>query len=237
MSPVNAHWSRLEVTIPVTYRFAATEATWPESGRTRFKRDFERIAHQSWSRRYVVAHDSTWDPQRVEVIVRIAELPNAPAARLWHIWLLPFRIPGLATCVSYRYRGQVPEGLEPDGEVRWGEHVGDVALAQMTAEDIDCRETLDGFLQRGTDHEVGHMLGLQHPGCSRDDAPCYGRPHEPHRRRRIMGLGSRVTMGDYHWALRIMQLHDPRRDWQLVSDRWFVQEGGRRVDRSRAICE
>ena len=225
-------WSRLEVVIPVVYRFAANEETWASSGRERWKRDFERTAAQTWSRRYIVAANGFWGPDRVEVRVRVAAEPNARSDLLWHVWVLPWRVAGAPTCVSYDHSGSFPQGRDADGTVRWGPPFEHIALAQISAEDIDCGRQ-GAYSQRGTDHEVGHMLGLQHPTCVGNQRQCYGGSSE--EQRRIMGLGSLVSADDYAWALRIMRRHEPTKRWRLESDRW-VLDGSRRERRSVPTC-
>jgi len=75
-----------------------------------------------------------------------------------------------------------------------------------------------GYIQRGTDHEIGHMLGLPHPnGGYGTDSSEYGDNHN--ERGNVMGIGHVVRQEDYRWATRIMRAANPRYTWQLAPAR------------------
>ena len=66
-------------------------------------------------------------------------------------------------------------------------------------------------------HEVGHMLGMQHPSCTGNQTACYGPPSSSEEAR-VMGRGSWVSRADYLWARRIMERETTSR-WTIVDER------------------
>lgn len=71
-------------------------------------------------------------------------------------------------------------------------------------------------LQLVAAHEVGHMLGIQHPGCVGNEEGCHGAPTEGGGRR-IMELGSWIRRTEYDWAKRIME-HETTSSWSVVDE-------------------
>ena len=55
-------------------------------------------------------------------------------------------------------------------------------------------------LQRRTDHEIGHALGLQHPNCDGNDLYCYGEQYQ------VVREQFDVTPRSAHWTSMAPQI-------------------------------
>lgn len=68
-------------------------------------------------------------------------------------------------------------------------------------------------------HEIGHVLGLQHPGGNSNSAAAYGTPGTP-QYREVMGFGTNVTPRQAApWKSRIKMHTDYRREWNVTATR------------------
>ncbi len=92
---------------------------------------------------------------------------------------------------------------------------------QLSQNSVEVREVLvEGIthsLQRASDHEVGHMLGLTHPLCSGSEARCYG-TKGTESGDDIMGLGMHVSRRDYEIFRDIIQKIRPKFNYWLILD-------------------
>ncbi len=68
-------------------------------------------------------------------------------------------------------------------------------------------------------HEIGHVLGLNHPGGNSNTAAAYGRPGTPEYRE-VMGFGSNITPRQAApWKARIKMHTDYRHEWNVTAVR------------------
>ncbi len=219
----------LQIVVNVVYRWAFDYAgKWDEARKARFRSAFARNASRTWSRRYSVWNGDPADGGSVgvEVHIDVVEKPHHPNDT-WQVLVYPERPdrtldapegfdeqPQPIRCAP-RFSGwphDLPRPVRPSDEVRR------VGMCFLFERSVEIARVLpdDPHVQRASDHEVGHMLGLDHPGgiCSEDR--CYGRGETRHR---IMGMGMEVTHDDYAFAPRIMHhySHTPigRRAWWL----------------------
>ena len=73
------------------------------------------------------------------------------------------------------------------------------------------------LLQRGSDHEIGHALGMVHPRCKENDLYCYGDPKEESGQD-LMGMGQSVSAKDYLVFAEILEEITPGRSWMVVGN-------------------
>jgi len=66
-------------------------------------------------------------------------------------------------------------------------------------------------------HEVGHLLGLKHPGCSGSSAQCYGIGGDPWEIRNVMGQGEEVNRSNAKPWLDRIALHTG-----VPADQWMI---------------
>lgn len=206
----------------VSYYFAH-RGDWTGSQPGRWKQRFRAHAEATWSRRWELYRDD----DNVQVDVRVHEVTPGSVAPNQHWWIAvnsPARpFDEWITRTIYRYRGPLPHSSDL-------ESVGS-GLVKLHHDDIEClgegqrvrrasgTDSPPGELtsQRGTDHEVGHMLGMQHPYCNGghvdegdpQSASCYWRPGQTYGRSplsySIMGAGNRVFEQDYAWAKNLLR--------------------------------
>jgi hypothetical protein len=68
-------------------------------------------------------------------------------------------------------------------------------------------------------HEVGHVLGLDHPGGNSNSALAYGRPGTPEHRS-VMGFGTNVTLREARPWLNRIKLHTQyQSNWTATNTR------------------
>lgn len=159
----------------------------------------------------------------------------APASELWHVLVYPQEASGETSVpqglgepiervvCNYHYRGwphDLPRPVQRGGELQ------NAAVCFLRESSVRCTPTPGdpGYTQRGGDHEVGHMLGMLHPGGICSQSACYGTAGA--QRNRIMGAGHEVTVSDYGFAMAIMH-HESharvgQRIWSLEPDRRSV---------------
>jgi hypothetical protein len=75
----------------------------------------------------------------------------------------------------------------------------------------------DWLLQKGTDHEIGHALGMAHPRCKETELYCYGDPNDASGQD-LMGMGQRVSERDYEVFAKILEEIAPGRRWIVVGN-------------------
>jgi hypothetical protein len=73
------------------------------------------------------------------------------------------------------------------------------------------------LVQRGSDHEIGHALGMVHPRCKESDLYCYGDPKEESGQD-LMGMGQQVSDRDYRVFAEILEEIAPGRQWMVVGN-------------------
>lgn len=234
----NDSWRQLRITLPVRYRWAFEYAgLWTEPRKTAFKQRFRRNIDATWSRRFRLTNDSSLSVVRVEVIVTIDERVRATSDELWHVLVYPegavgdgdvasvvpagFDEPIERIVCSYHYRGYPHDIPRP---IHGAEELRDVGACFLREDSVRCTPTPGNrrYTQRGGDHEVGHMLGTQHPGGICSEHACYGTTNA--QRNRIMGAGHQVTAADYAFALAIMHQDSNARVGQRI---WRLEADGR----------
>jgi hypothetical protein len=219
----NSYWWRLTVTLPIRYVFAF-EPLWTQPRKTTFMRTFETNGGRAWSRRHLLRQNGILTTTHCQVHVEVMERNVVPNQQ-WHVLVLPPESVHARAHVNYDHSGTLPR------EVEGGPQYTHIAFAQLQERDLGCNwdhirageAHLTRELQRGGDHEIGHMLGMQHPLCNTDRTPdggrsCYGDPGTT-TAGSIMGRGSWVSRRDYHWAKRIVEL-DTGYTWELIQDNW-----------------
>lgn len=213
LSSEGANRQLLTAMLHVSFHFPHPN-DWGSGGMGRWKHEFRVQAERAWSHQWeLVSNDGV-----VRVALRIYEVAPGTVAPNRH-WWIAVNSPARSehewlTRTIYRCRGPLPHS-----QVRGGGS----GLVKVHCNDVDCgwgHGTSPGDAltqQRGTDHEVGHMLGMQHPYCNGghvdegdgDSASCYWRPGRHGGRTAnsysMMGLGSRVTRSDYAWAKKLAE--------------------------------
>lgn len=209
----------------VSYHFPHAEG-WAPGGRGRWKTNFRAHAEQTWSNRFALFSEGSWLSSNsvVRVRLRVHEVAPGTVHRTRHWWVAvnsPRRdVREWRTRTIYRANGPLPHSdIDSAGS----------GMIKVHARDVECgwlhgdRPGDPATMQRGTDHEIGHMLGMQHPYCNgghvdegdTSSASCYWRPGQFQGRSRysysLMGVGSRVESADYAWAKNLIEQIEGRR--------------------------
>jgi hypothetical protein len=207
------HLWRLTVILGVHFEFVIHQEgdpDWSDSEKAAWVDECTERAEKTWSRRWHIAPGLVLGQGQprvvdVEVVLNIRQIPDTEL----DTWDKQHSIGGLLNTMKVFHRCphqiNVP-ALTLDGRV-----------VQVKQNGIDILPNKRGVLQRATDHEVGHLLGLKgHSVCEGNEDICYGEPGTPEGND-IMGLGMVVTMKDYEIFAEIMNRIRP--DWL-----WSVQE-------------
>lgn len=227
ITPGAAGSRMLTAHLHVSYHFPHEEG-WAPAGRGRWKNAFRSAAESTWSNKYQLYAEGGFlsSESVVGIALRIHEVRPRSVAANRH-WWVAVNAPNRPrnewlTRVIYRPNATLPHSDQP---------VGGSALLKVHAYDVECGWTHmprgeggDGStMQRGTDHEVGHMLGMQHPYCNEghvdpgdaSSASCYWRPGGQDGRSaqsyRLMGIGNVMSPHEFVWAQKLMNQVDGRR--------------------------
>ncbi len=215
--PPSRSW-RLDVTLSVQFVFALewSGEVWSEARKQAFESAFIRNARRMWSNRFDVVGDRHRVTVRLDVVNRFKA-----ANETWIVNVYPRELrrdQRSAVRCDYDFNGWLHGGPRgPDGGIidASGPMLRHAAVCYLGEESVSVTQTADSeFRQRGSDHEVGHMLGMQHPLCNDPrNRRCYGDSFQ--ERRRIMGSGMSMSSLDYAWALNLMRIAVPQTTWRL----------------------
>lgn len=167
----------LAATMRVAFNYVNTPATWPSRDvQMAWQNDFVETVTGRWSGRYDLA--STRAPCPGETCERLGVLLQiVPVTSGQHFTVTA----GYTTSFAGSY----------------------VSGRTATLDYLDVRERND-VSQVPAEHEFGHMLGLPHVKCPRNDRVCYGVTDA--EQANIMGLGSSVSKRDYQVFSEVAEL-------------------------------
>ncbi|MEQ8461656.1 MAG: hypothetical protein RLO52_33235 [Sandaracinaceae bacterium] len=223
----------LEIRVNVVYRWAFEYAgKWDEGRKAAFRAALAFHARRTWSGQFVLRNGDPDDGGSVGVDVSVEVVEKWHRANdTWQVIVYPERAgsrvpdrpdgfdePDEPIRCAPRWTGwpdDLPRPVRPEDRLH---RAGVCFLYERSVRIASVRQD-DPRVQRASDHELGHMLGMAHPGgiCS-DRDECYGRDAT---RDRIMGMGMTVTRADYAFATGIMHRYSNaspgQRSWWAAS--------------------
>ncbi|MFC7737931.1 DUF4157 domain-containing protein [Roseomonas sp. GCM10028921] len=180
----------LAATMKIQFNFVNVPKTWPSED-----------AKASWRRRFIERVTSRWSGRFDLAPGNAAGCPGETCKRL-----------GVVVQVQ-----PVTSGAHAVATVgHTTEHrTSSAGLGSTTLDTLDVEERSD-TPQVPAEHEFGHLLGLPHVSCDRNDQVCYGTTDE--EKANIMGGGSRVDVRDYQVFAEVAERFSPC-GWRPVSNR------------------
>jgi hypothetical protein len=212
LSHRGAQWV-LCVYIAVEFYFSVSYAAqlkgardWTESEMEEWKNAFiksgEATFSYRWSLQACVAKDkaSLRGPLLVDVEVVIVEADTSGMTRTADVYKV------------FVTRQPLEGGLESEGIFR-----PEIQLSEGHTGLHKTPHAPEWLLQRASDHEIGHALGMVHPRCKENNLYCYGDPKEESGQD-LMGMGQHVSVKDYLVFAEILEEIAPDRHWMVVGN-------------------
>ena len=163
----------LTVTKKVLFNFVNTVKPWPSQEKKNSWRDtFISQVTKRWSFKHFLVPDGTCAGEPQQVAVNVRVIPVTSNPH---------------TVINVSYTDDFKQSR--------------AGTRNASLDVLDVQES-PGHPQFASEHEFGHMLGLPHIHCDRDDKECYGVTRE--EKADIMGEGSFVSPRDYEPFAELM---------------------------------
>jgi hypothetical protein len=163
----------LTVKKKVIFNFVNTIKPWPSQEKKNSWRDtFISQVEKRWSFKHFLVPDATCAGEPQQVAVNVRVIPVTSNPH---------------TVINVSYTDQFTQSR--------------AGTRNASLDVLDVQES-PGHPQFASEHEFGHMLGLPHVHCNRDDDECYGTNFE--EKSDLMGRGSFVSPRDYEPFAELM---------------------------------
>lgn len=212
------------VFLPVRFEFIYEDANdpWTRSTTREWQANFKRVIDRAWSRRFPLravqtevvssgpipvwaggSSDTRTRTGKADVDFEILDVEDRDGWGTDNV----SRGQHVSTIKAYR-RG-------PPGSSRGRAHASSrTRELELYADQIFSRPTSGGRNQIVAVHEVGHLIGLDHPVCPRNERRCYGLPGTAGGES-IMGSGNRFRPTEYDMFAVLMRSYRPAYEWSV----------------------